>query len=69
MKESFIPGRFEISVKVDGRIYSGYYTEDKRNIVVYFNCHFRSVHKIGNGINDFFAKTILMEMVKEYGCD
>lgn len=69
MKESFIPGRFEISVKVDGRIYSGYYTEDKRYIMVYFNFHSDVVRKIGSGINEFLAMDTLRKLVEKYGLD
>lgn len=66
--QNFIPGRYDVSIEIDGKQYSGYYTETKSMITVYYNCHHKGTQKSFNG-DISMARTLLWELVREYGDD
>lgn len=65
MQNYFIPGRYDISTEVNGKVYNGYYTESKGMITVHYNCHSETTQKSSN--NDVIAEIILGELVRKYG--
>lgn len=67
MQNYFIPSRYDISTKLNGVVYSGYYTESKNMITVYYNCHSEPAQKASN--NDVLARIILGQLVRKYGND
>lgn len=67
MATYFIPGRNDISTELNGKVYSGYYTESKSMITVHYNCHSESAQRSAN--NDVLASIILGQLVRKYGND
>lgn len=67
MANYFIPGRYDVSTELNGKVYFGYYTENKGMITVYYNCHSESAQKSAN--NDVLASIILGQLVRKYGND
>lgn len=67
MANYYIPGHYDIFMKLDGKVYSGYYTESKGMITVHYNCYSESTQKSSN--NDVLASIILSELVRKYSND
>ena len=67
MQSYIIPGRYEIETEINGKLYSGYYTENKSTITVYYNCYSDTTQKSAN--NDVLARIILSQLVRKYGND
>ena len=64
MQNYFIPGRYNISTEINGKVYNGYYTENNGMITVYYEDFSEPAQKSFCN-NDVLAKMILGELIRK----
>jgi hypothetical protein len=68
MKKYFIPNRYDISTEINGKVYNGYYTEEKGMITVNYEDFSKSTQQ-SLSKNDVLAKMILRQLVRNHRND
>ena len=68
MKKYFIPNRYDISTEINGKVYNGYYTEEKGMITVNYEDFSKSTQQ-SLSKNEENTKMILRQLVRNHRND